>query len=1080
MKRDERKRLNDIKRLAYAIDHEISREALIIAVLSFPELREYAAEKLNVPDGYLKDPVHDINDWKNSLDNKWDNKKPGYGKCRRLPDWPDWLTEEDFSLDFNLDDDEEDEDEDGLADDSELNCGDDLDTEECDMSCAFKESARIQSEKEDKEISEMLREMNDSKDREISAIENDFNEARQGLLLYPERFAGKDDIDNNFAEKADNSDFLSMNSRAGNAGEADNIESTSSLLDTMINRTEKADWIRNHVAIDVKSLRRRLEDSAQKTAGLFPQHASEIEKLKDMVFIQVSQLFEVSDSRPFPVFIFSNAESDVPGIIDSFSREMGCVLLKYDSGVEDETFREALKKFLAHILLISNCMGKTTSYSRGAYYDRVFDYFTYGRYYRNNIANYEPALLEECLTKKIVLLHIEVPNTIYKYERYKPSELVFKIMDSLSSGEDSSEEQHAAMILYRKISSLISPHNSVVFKPLSVKVIYNNILKDLNLINNELIINGIYGSRINIANSRLLAAIILLSNIDANQNNIRHYIKNILFSIYRKLEKNGCSEYTIRYGEYRIIEDIVENINNEEVLYDLLEQHIKILKINRSYLQSEFTIDCKTGEIIIKNIMAKRKNSRIASKYSIETPDTTFDDVIGFDEAKEKMRAFIDYLKNPEIYEKFCIKPENRLLLCGAPGTGKTFLARAFAGESKLPFFYISASEITSQKWAGWGAILLRSLFNEAKNYRPCILFIDELDALINRENLDGGSVSYDATSILNTFLVLLDGINTDYEIMVIGATNKPESLDEALTRAKRFGTRINASYLKYEDRRKLIAKKLEKELCQDFEAISEAIAVRTAGNISPAFIENIIEEAKRQAIIKNRDMLYLDDISLVIDNLLIGRKTREMSPEYKRSTAIHESGHALAVKLMSPRTRISKISIGHRDTYVGTTVISSEKSDNIADEYTRDDLIAEIMYSLAGSVAEKIEYGHWGTGSNEDIANASILAKYAVIGTDIGNGYNCSVEYFINPEESHVPKELLKLSKKLIEACSRKTETLLRQYHDKMQELTDKLYNKEDLEKDEVDAILGDISTDRKTIIKDIIDSLMGVKEAA
>lgn len=1071
-------RLNRIKEFAYSIDQNLSKEALILAVLSDSAGRRSAARQLNIASNYFKDPIKDLEEWKKSRVNSWKDCNTEIKENKEEIKWPAYLCEKDSSLryfDFDRDDDEKfSPEEDEELQDSDLEPDEDEDEIEGTLIDDFQDV-----DEKDQSVEEMFLEyqhlMGEFDEEEYEAKRMELKRKNQ-CICTDESDDDADDYDLDTKE-TDIYDSLVEHKEVAvpePPESPDDILTVDCLVSRLIEHSYAVDWIRKHIAGNVKSLRTRLDFAAGKTLEKFPQYAEEIKGLKDLIFIQASQYFEATNSRPFPVFLFSNSECDIPSLLDTFSRILGCVLLMHDSTTDEDEFGEALKKNLPHLVLFSSCLERSSSLYGNRYIEKVLRYFIYGRFYKNNITNYKPALFESKIVRKIVLLHVEVPNEIYKFERYEPEELLCSIIDTMtSSAEESAGDRQSSNMFYKRVSALLKSQNSIIFKPLSIKTMFEKILDTMHSVNDELIANSIYKSRINLTNDRLLAVLIMLSNIDANLSNIFHNIKNVLHKVYSILEGNGKWEYSVKFQDTQIFEGMAKFIGSDK-LYDLLEHRIKMLKISRSFLDSDIEIDHAGKEVIICNIRTRSRNNKVAGRYSIETPDTKFDDVIGFEEAKEKMLSFVDYLNNRKEFDKFGIKPDNRLLLCGAPGTGKTFLAKAFAGESRLPFFYLSASEITSQKYSGWGAILLRDLFAKAKNYKPCVIFIDELDALGSRDKFGEGSVGYDATSILNTFLVLLDGINTEYNILVIGATNKPESLDEALTRAKRFGTRINAGCLNYQERRKLVMKKLSSRLCgDDYERIVETIAVRTAGNISPVFIENIIEEAKRNAVLKRKKALLIDDISETIDNLLIGRKTCEISDEYKRSTAYHEAGHALLIKLLSSKTRITKVSIGQRDDTVGNTITEIDKKDNILEEYTRDDLITQIMCSLGGSIAERIVCGHWGTGSSFDIGNATLLAKNVVLLTDTGNGYNCAVEYFINPSENYVPQELIELTKRLLDKCSGQTELILRQHRELLDKLAKKLYEQEDLNRDDLEAILGNITADRDKIVRDIIKSL-------
>ena len=359
----------------------------------------------------------------------------------------------------------------------------------------------------------------------------------------------------------------------------------------------------------------------------------------------------------------------------------------------------------------------------------------------------------------------------------------------------------------------------------------------------------------------------------------------------------------------------------------------------------------------------------------VNTSKVKFDDVAGADEEKNEMKELVDYLKEPKKFTKFGAKLPKGVLLVGPPGCGKTLLAKAVAGEAGVPFFSISGSDFV-EMFVGVGAGRVRDMFRIAKENAPCLVFIDEIDAVGRQRGAGLGGGNDEREQTLNQLLVEMDGFNDNSGIIVIAATNRDDVLDPALLRAGRFDRKITVSLPDVKGREAIFKvhaknKKVASEV--NFENLSK----RTVG-FSGADIENIMNEAAILAIRENREEITIKDIDEAIDRRFAGpaKKSRSLTEEEKWRTAYHESGHAI-VGLKYPHAgKVQKITIIPRGNYGGWVLATPEK-----DKYnlTKGELIADIVLDMGGRSAEEIFCDDIDTGAYADIKNATARARAMV-----------------------------------------------------------------------------------------------------
>jgi len=358
-----------------------------------------------------------------------------------------------------------------------------------------------------------------------------------------------------------------------------------------------------------------------------------------------------------------------------------------------------------------------------------------------------------------------------------------------------------------------------------------------------------------------------------------------------------------------------------------------------------------------------------------ERKKTTFADVAGIDEAKEEVVEIIEFLKDPRKFQKLGGRIPKGVLIVGPPGTGKTLLAKAIAGEAGVPFFSISGSDFV-EMFVGVGASRVRDLFEQGKKHAPCIIFIDEIDAVgrLRGAGLGGGHDEREQT--LNQLLVEMDGFDTTEGVILIAATNRPDVLDPALLRPGRFDRQIVVNRPDLRGRTEILKVHTKKvPVAQDVEL--EKIARGTPG-FSGADLENLVNEAALWAARQNKREVELVDFEMAKDKVLMGaeRKSMILSDDEKRVTAYHEAGHALMAKLLPGTDPVHKVTIIPRGRALGMTMqLPTDDRHN----YSKDFLYNTLAILLGGRVAEELVLNHITTGAGNDIERATELARKMV-----------------------------------------------------------------------------------------------------
>ena len=363
-----------------------------------------------------------------------------------------------------------------------------------------------------------------------------------------------------------------------------------------------------------------------------------------------------------------------------------------------------------------------------------------------------------------------------------------------------------------------------------------------------------------------------------------------------------------------------------------------------------------------------------ARLLSMQQKKVTFKDVAGVDEAKEELKEIIEYLREPQKFQKLGGRIPKGVLLVGPPGTGKTLLARAVAGEANVPFFSISGSDFV-EMFVGVGASRVRDLFEQGKKNAPCIIFIDEIDAVGRHRGAGLGGGHDEREQTLNQLLVEMDGFESNDGVILVAATNRPDVLDPALLRPGRFDRRVVVGLPDVRGREEVLRVHVKKVPVAD--DVNLNILARGTPGFSGADLANMVNEAALNAARVNRKQVVMYDFELAKDKVLMGaeRKSMLLTDEEKRVTAYHEAGHAL-VSLMQPHSDpIHKVTIIPRGMALGVTIFLPGDRHN----YTREYLEANLAIAYGGRVAEEIFLNQMSTGAGSDIENATDLARRMV-----------------------------------------------------------------------------------------------------
>ncbi|MCD7807436.1 MAG: ATP-dependent zinc metalloprotease FtsH [Lachnospiraceae bacterium] len=451
-----------------------------------------------------------------------------------------------------------------------------------------------------------------------------------------------------------------------------------------------------------------------------------------------------------------------------------------------------------------------------------------------------------------------------------------------------------------------------------------------------------------------------------------------------------------------------------------------------------------------------------AKVYNVEErTGVTFADVAGQDEAKESLEEMVDYLKNPDKYQQIGAKQPKGALLVGSPGTGKTLLAKAVAGEAGVPFYHLTGSEFV-ELYVGVGASRVRDLFETAKKNTPCIIFIDEIDAIGKKRDSGLGS-NDEREQTLNQLLAEMDGFETNSGIIVLAATNRPEVLDQALLRAGRFDRRVIVDKPDLPGRENILKVHGRKVALSD-DVDFHAIALATSG-ASGADLANIVNEAALLAVKLGRHMVMQKDLMEAVETVFAGKekKDRVLNPKERRMVAYHEVGHALISALQKDAQPVQKITI------VPRTMGSLGYTMNVPEEerylLTKEEIQAQITMLLGGRAAEIVKFGTATTGASNDIERATDLARKMVTQYGMSDHFGSmglekmQDQYLdgrnVSTCSSQTGAEADEEVRRLIDSCQQEAIRLLQENSDAFERITARLLEKENISGEEFMELL-------------------------
>ena len=454
---------------------------------------------------------------------------------------------------------------------------------------------------------------------------------------------------------------------------------------------------------------------------------------------------------------------------------------------------------------------------------------------------------------------------------------------------------------------------------------------------------------------------------------------------------------------------------------------------------------------------------RSRAKLNTDDNKVTFKDVAGLKEEKEEVKELIDFLKNPKKFQKLGARIPKGVLLFGPPGTGKTLLAKAVAGEAKVPFYFISGSDFV-ELFVGVGASRVRDMFQQAKRTAPCLIFIDEIDAVGRQRGSGIGGGHDEREQTLNQLLTEMDGFGANEGIIIIAATNRPDVLDPALLRPGRFDRQITVNLPDVRGREEILAvharnKKINKSITL------ESLAKKTSG-FSGADLENLLNEAALLAVRRNKDEITLSEVDEATDRVLMGpaKTSKKYTEDDRRLVAFHEAGHAVIGLKLDNANNVEKVTIIPRGSAGGYNMMvpSVEKMCS-----TKTDLLEEITGLLGGRTAEEITFGEITTGAQNDFEKATKIARAMVTeygmsdlgpmqlekdseNVFLGRDYN-KMQHFSNEVANEIDMEM----RKIINSCHAKATKIINDNKDLLKLIAETLLEYETLTREQIEYLV-------------------------
>lgn len=561
------------------------------------------------------------------------------------------------------------------------------------------------------------------------------------------------------------------------------------------------------------------------------------------------------------------------------------------------------------------------------------------------------------------------------------------------------------------------------------------------------------------------------------------FIEEIQRDQVKKVTIDGLTITGERYNNTHF-ETVRPMVEDPKLIDDLLEHRVEVIgrKPEQQSLWTQLLVACFPILIIIAVFMFfmrqmqgggggrggpmsfGKSKARLLGEDQI---NTTFADVAGVDEAKEDVQELVEFLRDPGKFQRLGGRIPRGVLMVGQPGTGKTLLAKAIAGEAKVPFFSISGSDFV-EMFVGVGASRVRDMFDQAKKQAPCIIFIDEIDAVGRHRGAGLGGGHDEREQTLNQLLVEMDGFEVNDGVIVIAATNRPDVLDPALLRPGRFDRQVVVGLPDIRGREQILKVHMRKVPLGD--DVKAALIARGTPGFSGADLANLVNEAALFAARANVRLVGMEQFELAKDKIMMGaeRKSMVMSEAEKKNTAYHEAGHAIVGRLMPEHDPVYKVSIIPRGRALGVTMFLPEE-----DRYSlsRRHIISQICSLFGGRIAEEMTLGKDGvtTGASNDIERATEIARNMVTkwglseklgplmydegGEEVFLGRSAAQPSKAMSDET--AKQIDEEVRNIIDDCYATAEKILEENFDKLHAMADALMKYETLDSDQLDAIM-------------------------
>ena len=586
----------------------------------------------------------------------------------------------------------------------------------------------------------------------------------------------------------------------------------------------------------------------------------------------------------------------------------------------------------------------------------------------------------------------------------------------------------------------------------------------------------------------IIAAVLLMvfqnftPTTSGQQVNYSQFVEMVQDGQVRQVTIDGLQVQGVR-GDGSQFQTIRPQLADEKLMDDLLANRVEVIgkEPERQSLWTQLLVAAFPILIIIalfvffmrqmqgggggKGPMSFGKSkARLMSEDQIKT---TFGDVAGVDEAKEDVKELVDFLRDPSKFQRLGGSIPKGVLMVGQPGTGKTLLAKAIAGEAKVPFFSISGSDFV-EMFVGVGASRVRDMFEQAKKQSPCIIFIDEIDAVGRHRGAGMGGGHDEREQTLNQLLVEMDGFEGNEGVIVIAATNRPDVLDPALLRPGRFDRQVVVGLPDIIGREQILKVHMKKVPLSD--GVEPKLIARGTPGFSGADLANLVNEAALFAARRNQRLVSMEEFELAKDKIMMGaeRKSMVMSEKEKRNTAYHESGHAIVGRLVPEHDPVYKVSIIPRGRALGVTMFLPEE-----DKYSHSKrfLISSICSLFGGRIAEELTLGFDGvtTGASNDIERATSLARNMVTRWGLSEKLG-PLQYDTDSEEPFLgrsagqaqtvysPETAQRIDEEvrnIIDSCYEKARQLLIDNREKLDMMADALMKYETIDRHQIDDIM-------------------------